>query len=82
MRDAFLEAIDKEGLAAASRGEAGNIRYDYFLPVAGGDDILLLEKWKDEDAFNFHIAQAHFKRLGELKNDFVEETILEKYLSD
>ena len=76
-RDEFLAAIQAEGLDAASRGEAGNIKYDYYFPADGGDELLLVEKWRDAEAVAFHNEQPHFKRLGELKGEFVSETVLE-----
>ena len=39
----------------------------------------LVEKWRDADALTKHAAQPHFKRLGELKNSFVNDTIIEKF---
>lgn len=82
MRERFLEAVNAEGLAAASRAEEGNIKYDYYFPESSSDELLLVEKWRDADAFTFHCDQAHFKRLGELKGEFVNETVLEKYFTD
>lgn len=82
MRDAFLEAIQAEGLDAASRAEEGNSRYAYFKPVEGADELLLLETWADEEAVKIHGEAAHYKRLGELKAEYVEETILERYHKD
>ena len=43
MREAFLEAIRAEGIDEASRAEAGNLKYDYYLPFGGGDELLLVE---------------------------------------
>ncbi|MEA4923170.1 MAG: putative quinol monooxygenase [Eubacteriaceae bacterium] len=79
MREEFLKAIQKEGIDKASRSESGNIRYSYFRPVEEGDTLLLLETWKDEDAFEKHCASPHFKRLGELKEKYVSDTVLEKF---
>ena len=79
MREKFLEAIKTEGLDAASRAEAGNIKYDYYFSDADPDELFLLEKWQDDEAIKIHSAEKHFKRLGELKADFVLETILERY---
>ena len=42
MREAFLEAIRAEGIDEASRAEAGNLKYDYYLPFGGGDELLLV----------------------------------------
>ena len=74
---AYLKTIREEGLDAASRAEAGNIRYDYYFPADGGDELLLMEKWRDEEAFALHKEEPHFKRLGELKECFGIETVMD-----
>ena len=81
MREEFLERIITEGIDVASRAEAGNIKYDYFVPTDGSDDLLLVEKWKDANALAEHSKQPHFKKLGELKPKFVNDTIIEKFES-
>ena len=79
MREAFLEAIWSEGIDVASRSEEGNIKYDYYLPTENDNEVFLLEKWQDAEAVKVHSGQAHFKRLGELKATYVEDTVIEKY---
>ena len=79
MREEFLESIIAEGIDDASRAEAGNIKYDYYLPFDGGDELLLVEKWRDEAALSAHSAAPHFARLGELKPLYVLETVVERY---
>ena len=78
MREAFLEAIRAEGIDEASRAEAGNLKYDYYLPFGSGDELLLVEKWQDADALAAHGRQPHFLRLGALKAEYVNETVIEK----
>lgn len=78
-RDEFLERIRAEGVDSASRAEAGNIKYDYYVPAGGGDELLLVEKWRDEAALASHAAEPHFKRLGEIKAEYVLETAIERY---
>ena len=80
-REEFLEKITTEGIGAACRAEAGNIKYDYYKPIDGCDELLLVEKWKDADALAEHGKTPHLKRLGELKSEFVEETVIEKYMA-
>ena len=82
MRDAFLQSVRAEGIDAASRAEDGNAQYEYFLPADGGDRLLLLEKWRDAEALSAHARQSHFARLGELKAQYVRETVIEKYVSE
>ncbi|MGI6721660.1 MAG: putative quinol monooxygenase [Anaerovoracaceae bacterium] len=81
-REDFISAVKAEGIDQASRNEAGNVRYDYFRADADENRLLLLETWKDEEAFKAHGASAHFKRLGEIKEKFVAETVIEKYDKD
>ena len=78
LRGEFLEAIMTEGIDAASRAEAGNIKYDYYTPVDNSDELLLVEKWRDADALKEHSAQPHFLRLGELKPEVVLDTVIER----
>ena len=79
MREKCLEAIKAEGLDAGARAEAGNIKYDYYMSAEDENEMLLVEMWRDEEAIAFHNEQDHFKRLVELKDDFVEKTTIEKY---
>ena len=79
MRNAYMEKVAEIQMAEKSRAEAGNITYEYFLPMEGKDRIFLLEKWQDEEAFQAHTKEEHFKALGELKAYYVKETIIEKY---
>lgn len=81
-REEFLEAIWAEGIDSACRQEEGNIRYDFYLSAEDEDKMLLLEQWADEDILSRHQQQPHFRRMGELKKEFVEETIFEKYVSE
>lgn len=79
MRDQFLQAIRAEGIDAAARAEAGNLRYAFYLPADSGDELFLVEKYRDEAAVAAHVRQAHTARLVELKEQYVSDLILEKY---
>ena len=79
MRDEFLEMILTEGLDVASRADAGNLKYDYYLPADGGDELLLVEKWTDAAALSEHAKQPHLVLLGELKREYVLDTSIERF---
>ena len=79
MREKFLEAILREGIDAASRSEPGNLKYDYYIPFDGGDDLLLVEHWRDEAALKAHADTPHYAKLKELKPAYVTETVVERY---
>ena len=78
-RETFLEALKKEGINAASRAEAGNLQYDYFLADGNDTDLLLIEKYRDDAAVAAHVRQAHVARMVALKEQYVDELILERY---
>ena len=82
MREDFLEMIITEGIDVACRAEDGNIKYDYYFAADDSDELLLIEKWRDADALARHGRQPHFARLGELKAEFVNDTTIEKYVSE
>ena len=79
-REAFLKQLNEEGLAAACRAETGNIKYDYYLPANDADELLLVEKWKDQAALKAHTQLPHFARIGEVKNAIGIETVIEKFV--
>ena len=79
MRSVFLSAITREGIDAASRAEAGNLKYEYYLSVAEPDELLLVEWWKDAQAVTEHGKQEHYAALGRLKADYVESTSIARY---
>ncbi|MBR0436842.1 MAG: antibiotic biosynthesis monooxygenase [Clostridia bacterium] len=79
LREAFLERIRKEAIDAASRAEAGNLKYDYYIPYDASDDLLLIEKWADEDALKAHAETPHYARLKELKPAYVTDTLVERF---
>ena len=68
--------------AVACRAEDGNIKYDYYFATEDSDELLLIEKWRDADALARHGRQPHYARLGELKAEFVNDTTIEKYVSE
>lgn len=79
MREEFLEMIYTEGIDVASRAEEGNLKYDYYTPVDNRDELLLVEKWRDAEVLAAHGKKEHFARLGELKAEFVLDTLIEKF---
>ncbi|MBQ7184931.1 MAG: antibiotic biosynthesis monooxygenase [Clostridia bacterium] len=79
MRDKFLDRLVSEGIDKTSQAEDGNLRYHYYLPVDGGDELLLMEKWRDADALRAHSLQPHFTCLKEIKDEYVLDTVIERF---
>ena len=79
LRAEFLEAILAEGINVASRAEAGNLKYDYYIPFNDDGDLLLVEKWRDAEALAAHAETPHYAKLKALKPRFVTDTVVERF---
>ena len=79
MREEYLEMILTEGIDAAARAEAGNLGYDFYLPVDSADDLLLIEKYTDDEAVRTHVTQPHTAKLTELNKQYVTAVVMEKF---
>ena len=78
-REAFLERILAEGIDEASRAEAGNLKYDYYLPFDDNGDLLLVEHWRDAAALQSHAETPHYAKLKDLKPLYVTDTQIERF---
>ena len=79
LRAEFLEAILAEGIDVASRAEAGNLKYDYYIPFNDDGDLLLVEKWRGAEALAAHAETPHYAKLKALKPRFVTDTVVERF---
>ena len=78
-RDEFYRTLMESGIAAASKAEAGNEKYDYFYSPDNKNELLLIELWASEEVLKQHWETEHFKALGELKKKDVVDTVLNRY---
>lgn len=78
----YIDALEASGIPQLCRDEEGNIRYDYFLDPAHKDQVLLVELWKDLEAFELHKKMEHFQRLGEFKERFVKDTNIQRFVAE
>ena len=70
-KDAFMDVIGR--LIEGSQNEAGNIEYDLFADMGDANKFVLLEKWKDQAALDFHKTTDHYtgniNEIGALCNE-------------
>ncbi len=70
-REAYVKALEESGVLADIRAEEGCIRYDYFFPADGSDDVLLVEEWTDKAHQQVHLTQPHMEKARVLKPDYI-----------
>ena len=78
-RGEFYRTILERGIADASRAEAGNEKYDYYLSPENENELLLIELWASAEAVQAHGQTPHFQQLAELKQAYVEDTVIRRY---
>ena len=78
-REAFVEAIKKEGILSSIRAEDGCLRYDYYFSEADDNELLLIEAWETKKHQQIHIEQPHMARLREMKGDYIDSTSLGEF---
>lgn len=74
----FLDKIYSLGIPQTTQKEDGCIAYDFYAS-ADKDVVLLIEKWESDDCLPSHTQQEHFKKLIEIKNDYVISTVCDKF---
>lgn len=78
----FAEEMESSGTAAKIRNEEGNLRYDYFFPMADGETVLLIDGWTDQQAIDRHHASPMMEKITELRLKYDLHMKVERYLSD
>lgn len=70
----FMETIEKLGIPQATRNEKGCLKYDFEVS-SDKDEVYLHELWENEECLESHKNQPHLKKLIELKEEFLIETV-------
>ena len=78
----FAEEMERSGTAALVRGEEGNLRYDYFFPMADSETVLLIDCWENQQAIDMHHASPMMEKIAELREKYDLHMKVERYLSD
>lgn len=78
----FAEEMTSSGTADKIRAEEGNLGYDYFFPMADGETVLLIDKWKDQRSLDLHHASPMMKTIAELREKYDLHMRVERYVSD
>ena len=78
----FAEEMLSSGIVDRVRKEEGNLRYEYFYPIEDEETILLIDKWKDEEALDIHHKSEMMKEIANLRNKYNLKMKVEKYIEE
>ena len=77
----FAEEMISSGTVADIRAEAGNLRYEYFLPVEDPETVLLIDSWQDQEAIDAHHASPMMATIASLRDKYDLHMKVERYVS-
>lgn len=58
------------GIVARVRAESGNEKYEYYFPMDDPETVLLIDRWKDEQALDQHHKTSMMKEIAELRDKY------------
>lgn len=75
----FANEMISSGIVDRVRKEEGNLGYEYFFSMDEPETVLLIDKWKDEDALDIHHKYLMMKEITELREKYELKMRVEKY---
>jgi len=75
----FAEEMISSGLVDKIRAEEGNLRYEYFFQMNDSETVMLIDKWKDEEALNLHHKSPMMKEIAFLREKYKLSMKVEKF---
>ena len=78
----FAEEMIASGVVDDIRAEEGNIRYEYFFPLADEETVLLIDSWKDQRSIDIHHASPMMEQISKLREKYELHMKVERYVSD
>lgn len=79
---AFVREMESSGTADAVRREEGNERYEYFFSASDPETVLLIDRWRNQEAINAHHASPMMKTIIELREKYDLHMKVEHYVPD
>lgn len=69
----FAEEMTARGIVDRIRAEEGNERYEYFFPMDNNETVLLIDRWKNQEALDIHHKTEMMTEIAELRKNTSSE---------
>lgn len=66
----FAEEMVSSGIVDRVRSEEGNEKYEYFFPMDDHETVLLIDRWKNEEALDNHHKSPMMQEIAELRKKY------------
>ena len=78
----FAEEMTARGIVDAVRAEEGNERYEYFFPMDDSETVLLIDRWKDQQALDIHHKTEMMTEIAGLRRKYKLRMKVERYVDE
>ena len=78
----FVNEMISSGLVDKIRAEDGNMRYEYFFPLEDAETVLLIDKWKNQEALDMHHKSEMMKEIAKLRNKYNLSMKVERFIEE
>ena len=78
----FAEEMTTRGIVDAVRAEEGNERYEYFFSMEDAETVLLIDRWKNQEALDLHHKSEMMKQIAELRDKYKLRLRVERYVEE
>ena len=75
----FAQEMTASGIVDAVRAEEGNLRYEYFFPMEDPETVLLIDRWRDQAALDFHHKSPMMAQIARLREKYRLKLRVERY---
>ena len=75
----FAKEMISSGIVDRVRAEDGNEKYEYFYPVDDKETVLLIDKWKNQEALDIHHKSDMMQEIAKLREKYGLRMRVEKY---
>ena len=77
---AFAQEMVDSGIVSEVRAEAGNERYEYFFPMEDPETVLLIDRWRDQEALDIHHKSPMMGKIAELRDKYKLRLRVERFV--
>ena len=75
----FVQEMVSSGIVDKIREEEGNERYEYFFPMDDEETVMLIDKWKNQEALDMHHKSEMMKKIAELRKKYTLKMRVERF---
>ena len=75
----FAEEMISRGIVDRIRKEEGNEKYEYFFPMEDSETVMLIDRWKNQEALDIHHKSEMMKEIADLRNKYDLKMRVERF---